>query len=65
MKNKKHGELSWVAEDVQTLRPEWTLDACEEWLGSNGKYLRDRLCELGWEVMGDLLGMGLCNEEKE
>ena len=50
-----YAELSWSPADVQTLRPGWSIEKCEEWLNANEKYLRDRLCELGWEVMTDLL----------
>lgn len=52
---KEFAELSWRADDVQTLRPAWSLAKCEEWLCANEKYVRDRLCELGWDVMESLL----------
>lgn len=48
-------EVVWRAEDVKTLRPAWTLEQCEEALGNIEKHLRDRVTELGWEVMEDLL----------
>jgi hypothetical protein len=51
----KYAEVSWTAEDVQTLRPEMTTEQAEEALQSIEKHLRDRLVELGWEVMDDLL----------
>jgi rubrerythrin len=51
----EYAGLSWSAEDVQTLRPAWGIDRCEAWLAENQKHIRDRLCELGWEVMEDLL----------
>ena len=52
---QKYAALSWSPEDVQSVRPSWSLEKCEEWLGANEKHLRDRLCELGHEVMEDLM----------
>jgi len=50
-----YAKVEWTAEDVQTLRPDWTEEYCEEWLMSNQKYIQDRLVELGWEVIESLL----------
>lgn len=50
-----YAKVEWTAEDVQTLRPDWTDDQCEEWLMANQKYIQDRLVELGWEVIESLL----------
>lgn len=52
---EKFAETAWTAEDVQTLRPEWNTEKCEEWLQNNERYMQDRLVELGWEVMESLL----------
>lgn len=52
---EKYAEVVWVPEDVKTLAPQMTYQEAEAWLSSNQKYLRDRLTELGWEVMGGLL----------
>lgn len=46
-----YAHLRWCAEDVKTLRPKWSIKRCEEFLSRNEKYVRDRLTELGWEVM--------------
>jgi hypothetical protein len=35
----------------------WSLPRCEEWLEDNEDNMKDRLTELGWEVMGALLMM--------
>ena len=45
----------WTAYDVQTLRPNWCIEKCEAWLVENEKYIQDRLVEVGWEVLQDLL----------
>ena len=52
----KYATVSWTADDVQTLRPEWSVEKCEEWLESNQRCIQDRLVELGWEVIENLLG---------
>lgn len=51
----QYAKVVWTAEDIQTLRPDWTLERCEEWLESNQRYIQDRLVELGWEVIETLL----------
>jgi hypothetical protein len=57
MSLNQYAELSWCAEDVQTLRPDLTEIEAENFLSRNEKHLRDRLCELGWGVMETLLAM--------
>lgn len=54
---KKYAELSWCAEDVQTLRPDLTEEQANDFLDRNARHIRDRLTELGWDVIGDLLVM--------
>lgn len=56
MAEKKYAIVSWTVEDVQTLRPDWSDQKCEEWLYANQRYIQDRLVELGWQVIEDLLG---------
>lgn len=48
-------KVTWHAEDVQTLKPNWSLEKCNEWLEDNEGHMQDRLIELGWEVMDALL----------
>jgi len=52
-----YGKVVWRAEDVHIIKPNWTLDKCEDWLGDNERHISDRLIELGWEVMDTLLSM--------
>jgi hypothetical protein len=54
MKNT-FAKVEWTAEDVQTLRPDMSGDEAEDFLSSNESHLRDRLIELGWDVMESLL----------
>ena len=49
--------VTWRAEDVKAIKPDWTMPKCEEWLQDNEDNLDDRLTELGWEVMDTLLQM--------
>ena len=52
---KKYAELAWTVDDVKILAPRLTDAQAEEFLVKNQKHLRDRLCELGWGVMTDLM----------
>lgn len=58
MKSKQFESMAavtWHAEDVQTLKPNWSLEKCNEWLEDNERHISDRLIELGWEVIDALL----------
>lgn len=46
---------SFIAGDIQALRPKWSEARCEAWLDEHGRYLSERLSELGMEVIEDLL----------
>jgi hypothetical protein len=46
-----YGEVGWSAEDVQTLRPDLTDDQATAFLRRNERHIRDRLTELGWQVI--------------
>ena len=58
---KFHGDtyavVTWRAEDVQSIKKDWSLARCEEWLEDNEDNMKDRLTELGWEVLDSLLMM--------
>lgn len=43
--------IKWSAEDVQQLKPTWSLEKCQSWLDGNSRHLKDRLIETGWEVL--------------
>jgi hypothetical protein len=55
MSQKYHACTRWSAHDVKALRPEWSVEKCEEWLAENERHIQDRLVELGWEIIGNLL----------
>jgi hypothetical protein len=52
---KQFATISWTAGDVQSLRGDLTDEQAEAFLSRNEKHLRDRLIEIGWEVMEHLL----------
>lgn len=52
---KSYAKTSWTAGDIQSLRPNMNQTEAEEFLKSNENHLRDRLVELGWEVIESLL----------
>jgi hypothetical protein len=58
---KLYGEefagVVWRAEDVRSIKKDWSLEKCEEWLQDNEENIKDRLTELGWEVLGAILMM--------
>lgn len=56
MTSEKFAQVVWTAEDIQTLRPDWDLEKCADWLQRNERHIQDRLVELGWEVIESLLG---------
>jgi hypothetical protein len=49
--------IRWSWQDVQSLRPDWSQEKCDEVLGTIAKGLHDRSIELGWEVMETLIEM--------
>lgn len=51
-------QTQWSVDDVKSVRPHWTSSEAREWLQDNERTMRDRLVELGWEVMEALLPVG-------
>lgn len=52
---RDYAVVTWTAADVQTLRPNWGLEQCEEWLADNEHHIQSRLTEVGWECIQALL----------
>lgn len=52
---KTYAKVEWTAEDIKTLREDWTTEQAEEFLQNNQRRIQDRLVELGWEVIETLL----------
>jgi hypothetical protein len=49
--------IKWSWEDVQSLRPGWSQEQCDEMLDTIAKGLHERSVELGWEIMEILIGI--------
>jgi hypothetical protein len=43
--------VEWLPEDIKTLKPEWSDEECLSFLERNETKIRDRIIELGWEVI--------------
>jgi hypothetical protein len=52
---ERYAEVCWVADDVKTLRPKWSLKRCEEELNAIERDIQDRMVERGWSVLQQLL----------
>ena len=50
-----YANVGWTPSDVRTLAPKMTEGEALEWLENNSKHIRDRMTELGWTVIQDLL----------
>lgn len=55
MSVKTWAKVEWTAEDILSLRPEWTEEQAEHFLSLNEKHIQNRLVELGWDVIETLL----------
>jgi len=62
---EEYAKVVWRAEDVQSIKKDWSLPRCEEWLEDNERHIADRLIELGWEVLDVLVRQRSYNEEEE
>ena len=50
-------DVAWGPEDVRTLAPTLTDEQAADFLCRHEKHIQDRLTELGWGVIEDLLIM--------
>jgi len=49
--------ISWNWEDIQSIRPDYTQEQCEEMMDKVEKTLIDRSIEEGWDILEDLIAM--------
>lgn len=54
---EEYASVTWRAEDVKTIKPDWSMPKCEEWLSDYESKIQDRITELGWEVLDAFLMM--------
>jgi hypothetical protein len=52
--NKRYAQVTWAVGDITSIT-DLTDKQAEEWLENNQKHIQNRLVELGWEVITDLL----------
>ena len=52
-----YAQLKWSIEDVRSLFDGASDEELHDWFARNEKHLRDRLCELGHQVIDDLLSI--------
>jgi len=52
---RKNAVIIWCDADIQQLKPEWSLNKCQEFLDRNARHIQDRLIETGWEVLESLI----------
>lgn len=56
--------ITWSAEDIQSLRPELSIEQAEQLLGEFSKTLHERSIEEGWYIIRDLLSIkGVTNND--
>ena len=55
---RKMGYLAvvmWTADDVNTIKVNWSREECEEWLATYDSDIQDAMIEHGWEYLHDRL----------
>lgn len=62
---EKYAEVAWCPADIKALNEHWSDEKCQEMLFKISSYLEDRLIELGWQVMEDLLDLFTEDEEED
>ena len=45
------GELYFLADQVQKLKPNWTIEECEEWLYQNWDRVEGPMLRKCWEIL--------------
>ena len=51
----QYGKVVWTANDVLTLKDDWTEEQAEEWLKANAKYIQEQMVQSGWNAIENLL----------
>ena len=52
---RRLAEVSWSADDVQTLRPGWDDERCIQFLEDNEEDIQCAMIVRGWDAMSDIL----------
>lgn len=48
-------KIKWSGGDIQSLRPEWSIDKCEEFINSNSDIFKQLSISQGWAIWESLL----------
>ena len=48
---KQFAEVSWTAEDMQVVRPDWFIEQCNYVLNRSEDALRTVMIEQGWKIL--------------
>jgi hypothetical protein len=49
-------QITWSIGDLQSLRPQWSIDKCRSVASKVSPVLRDRSTEEGWQILKDAIG---------
>lgn len=52
---RRLAEVSWSADDVQTLRPDWDDERCIQFLEDNEEDIQCAMIARGWDAVSDIL----------
>lgn len=55
LSRQRHAEVSWCAEDIRGLRPDWDDERCNHFLMDNEDDIQCAMIERGWDAIRDLL----------
>ena len=48
-------KIKWSGGDIQSLRPEWSIDKCNEFIDSNSDIFKELSISHGWDIWSSLL----------
>lgn len=51
----RHCQVSWCAEDVREVRPDWDDERCNSFLTDNEDDIQCAMIEAGWEAIRNLI----------
>ena len=53
----KYATVSWTAEDVKELRPNWGYNECNSFLAENHRHIQERMIEAGRIALETLIDL--------
>jgi len=55
LSRERHAEVSWCADDIRELRPDWDDERCNDFLMRQEDDIQCAMIERGWDAIRDLL----------